>query len=101
MLGMFAEKNSPFSEMCYVGCLVQCGFTHRHDHKAMFQCPLSCLRKCIFQWTPTDEVTTTHHNYCKFGCAASSCIKKSTPKDPRGDEVERCDNSFCRNKCTN
>ncbi|MCL7051109.1 hypothetical protein MKW94_021595 [Papaver nudicaule] len=103
MLGMFAEKSSAFSEVCYVGCLVQCGFTHRHDHKAIFRCPLSCLGKCIFEWkSPTGETsTTTHNHYCKLGCAASNCIKKSTLKDPRGYEVERCVNSFCHNQCTN
>ncbi|MCL7043877.1 hypothetical protein MKW94_001241 [Papaver nudicaule] len=100
MLGMFSAKSVALSEMCYVGCLVQCGFTHRQDHKAMFQCPLSCLEKCIFPWSPTSE-TSTYNHYCKFGCAASNCIKKSTPKDPRGDEVERCVNSFCHNICTN
>ncbi|KAI3988665.1 hypothetical protein MKX01_027029 [Papaver californicum] len=87
MLGMLAEKSSAFSEMCYVGCLVQCVLLI-----------VMVTRLCF---NAHCDVTITHDSYCKFGCAASSCIKKSTPKDPRGDEVERCVNSFCRNKCTN
>ncbi|MCL7034088.1 hypothetical protein MKW94_010399 [Papaver nudicaule] len=101
MLGMFPAKSSALSELCYVGCLVKCGFTHRHDQKAMSQCPLSCLEKCIFPWSPTGETSTSHNHYCKFGCAAANCIDKSTPKDPRGSQVERCVNSFCHTKCTN
>ncbi|KAI3919421.1 hypothetical protein MKW92_012357 [Papaver armeniacum] len=63
---------------------------------------MSCLKTCIFPWSaPTEKiVATTEDHYCKFGCAALNCIKGSTPKDPRGHQVERCVNSFCGNKCT-
>ncbi|KAI3852613.1 hypothetical protein MKX03_025711 [Papaver bracteatum] len=110
MLGSFAEKSLAqsaftFTEICYVGCLVRCGITHRHDREAIFlQCPMDCLKECIFPWsTPTDKIAATSQedHYCKFGCAALNCIKGSTPKDPRGYQVERCVNSFCSNKCTN
>ncbi|KAI3919418.1 hypothetical protein MKW92_012354 [Papaver armeniacum] len=64
---------------------------------------MDCLKTCMLLWsTPTEKIdaSTTQDRYCKFGCAALNCIKESTPKDPRGHQVERCVNSLCSNKCT-
>ncbi|KAI3907472.1 hypothetical protein MKW92_035358 [Papaver armeniacum] len=40
----------------------------------------------------------TKHKYCVLGCAYSKCVDKSTPTDPRADEVESCINS-CDETC--
>ncbi|KAI3918150.1 hypothetical protein MKX01_041470 [Papaver californicum] len=84
MLGMFVGKSSAFSKECYVGCLLQCALT--------LASPFTCLKKCIFMGIPLNEINS-HNHFCKLGCATSNCLKKSTPQDPRGEEVEHCVNS--------
>ncbi|KAI3985475.1 hypothetical protein MKX01_033789 [Papaver californicum] len=98
MLSMFVGKSSAFRKECYVGCLLQCALTH--PDKGILACPFTCLKKCIFMGIPLSEIKS-HNHFCKLGCAASNCLKKSTPQDPRGEEVERCVQSYCNNKCIN
>ncbi|MCL7040590.1 hypothetical protein MKW94_018231 [Papaver nudicaule] len=98
MLGMFVGRSSAFSKDCFVGCFVQCAITHPDKH--ILECPFTCLKKCIFEGTPANKIES-HGHYCKLGCAATNCINKSTPQDPRGDQVEHCVNSYCTKKCTN
>ncbi|RZC72805.1 hypothetical protein C5167_048284 [Papaver somniferum] len=98
MLGMFVGKSSAFSKECYMGCLLQCALTH--PDKGIFACPFTCLKRCISKGIPLNEINSDNQ-FCKLGCATSKCLKKSTPQDPRGEEVERCVNFYCDNKCTN
>ncbi|KAI3852603.1 hypothetical protein MKX03_025701 [Papaver bracteatum] len=89
-LGLFVGKSSAFGE-CYGQCLIDCSSDGSGIKIA--RCPFVCLTKCMVDATP--------NYYCKFGCAVSNCIKKSTPQDARVDQVEHCVNSYCDNKCTN
>ncbi|KAI3881188.1 hypothetical protein MKX03_002362 [Papaver bracteatum] len=99
MLGMFVGKSSAFSKDCFVGCLVTCAVTHPNKH--ILECPFTCLKKCIFKKGPSNKIESLGDHYCKLGCATANCISKSTPQDPRGDQVEHCVNSYCAKKCTN
>ncbi|KAI3864917.1 hypothetical protein MKW92_048033 [Papaver armeniacum] len=99
MFGMFVERSTAFSKGCFVGCLVICAVTHPNKH--MLFCPFTCLKKCIFKKSPSNKIESLGDQYCKLGCAASNCISKSTPQNPRGDQVEHCVNSYCAQKCTN
>lgn len=87
LLGLFVGKSSAFGE-CYGQCVIDCFAAGRGA-----KCPFVCLKKCIVDVTP--------NYYCNFGCSVSNCIKKSTPQDPRVDQVEHCVNSYCDNKCNN
>ncbi|KAI3991842.1 hypothetical protein MKX01_012787 [Papaver californicum] len=99
MLGMLVGRSSAFSKDCFVGCLVQCAVTHPNKH--MLECPFTCLKKCILDGTPSNKIESLDGHYCKLGCATANCISKSTPQNPRGDQVEHCVNSYCLKKCTN
>ncbi|KAI3868359.1 hypothetical protein MKX03_029858 [Papaver bracteatum] len=94
MLGMFAAETEAFKGKCYFQCMVGCAA--RRPGKRAFICPVICLPKCLFCRVSLDNAS---NDYCKFGCAMSNCIKNSTPRDPREDEVEHCVNSYCANKC--
>ncbi|KAI3930304.1 hypothetical protein MKW92_011546 [Papaver armeniacum] len=102
MFGMFVGRSSAFSKDCFVGCMVACAVTH--PNKSMFVCPFTCLKKCIFRSDdpdPSNKIESPGDRYCKLGCATANCISKSTPQNPRGDQVEHCVNSYCAKKCTN
>ncbi|KAI3851024.1 hypothetical protein MKX03_014449 [Papaver bracteatum] len=95
MLGMFVEESSAwdFDKTCYVKCLAGCAWNRTGDE--IYQCPFICVPKCWISGTSPNS----YNFYCQYGCAISKCLKKSTPKDPRGEEVEHCVNSYCGDKC--
>ncbi|KAI3907475.1 hypothetical protein MKW92_035361 [Papaver armeniacum] len=104
--GMFVVQISaqPASaQTCYSKCLTMCTIPQKFK-----QCQGVCKLKCA---SNGEQIATadipkavvsnednTKHKYCVLGCAYSKCVDKSTPTDPRADEVESCMNS-CDETC--
>ncbi|KAI3873223.1 hypothetical protein MKX03_024982 [Papaver bracteatum] len=99
IFGMFVGRSSAFTKDCFVGCSVTCAVTHTNKH--ILECPFICLMKCIFCPDPSNKIESLGDHYYKLGCATANCISKSTPQNPRGDQVEHCVNFYCAKKCTN
>ncbi|KAI3881571.1 hypothetical protein MKX03_012543 [Papaver bracteatum] len=95
VLGMCTELSSA-RYGCYDKCIVKCAAEKGRSAKMV--CPAICYNEC-----GNSNTVTSARDYCKIGCAVSTCLNGSTLKglrgSPRGNEVVNCMNSVCAEKC--
>ncbi|KAI3888852.1 hypothetical protein MKW92_009770 [Papaver armeniacum] len=93
VLGMCVELSSA-TLGCYDQCVVKCAV--EKGRSATMVCPPMCYTKC-----GGINAVTSAHDYCKLGCAISTCLTGNTLESVRGYKVEKCVNSVCAQKCNN
>ncbi|KAI3933082.1 hypothetical protein MKW92_002238 [Papaver armeniacum] len=93
VLGICVEPTSA-KLGCYDECVVKCAA--EKERSAMMVCPPMCYTKC-----GSIDAVTSAHDYCKIGCAISTCLSGNTLERVRGNKVEKCMNSVCAEKCKN
>uniref|UniRef100_A0A2P2LKX6 Uncharacterized protein MANES_04G122400 n=1 Tax=Rhizophora mucronata TaxID=61149 RepID=A0A2P2LKX6_RHIMU len=86
-------------QQCYAGCFVLCAIT---PGSSTSTCAFKCLKDCIFPSTPveTNNREETQQQFCKLGCAFSTCANISSKYNPGGEKVASCVNS-CSGRCNN
>ncbi|KAF8364852.1 hypothetical protein HHK36_033167 [Tetracentron sinense] len=90
VLGMLeGHCTSAFFFKCYGKCFSDC---MRITHSPV--CAVTCLKQCL-----TSSSTSNTNNFCKLGCALSSCSTISTAQYHRVEEVEDCVDN-CSKTCT-
>ncbi|KAI3859624.1 hypothetical protein MKX03_036008 [Papaver bracteatum] len=94
VLGMCVELSSARALGCYDQCVVKCAVEKGRS------ATMVCLPKCYIKCGSINAVTPAH-DYCKLGCAISTCLTGNTLESVRGNKVEKCVNSVCAEKCNN
>ncbi|KAM3232810.1 hypothetical protein T459_17470 [Capsicum annuum] len=111
--GMFiGQSNASISTFrdCYSKCFVFCLIEPSQN---LCTCTSRCLKECIFNSDPGNNsssiVTTSKNdvavgdsknlNFCKLGCAFSTCSTLSTKHQPNGGKMDDCVGS-CSRMCT-
>ncbi|KAI3933080.1 hypothetical protein MKW92_002236 [Papaver armeniacum] len=93
VLGIYVELSSARLG-CYDECVVKCA--SEKGRSAKMVCPPMCYTKC-----GSIDAVSSAHDYCKLGCAISTCLTGNTLESIRGNKVEKCMNSICAEKCNN
>ncbi|KAK4374756.1 hypothetical protein RND71_005433 [Anisodus tanguticus] len=90
---------------CFVFCLIE-------PSQNLCTCTSRCLKECIFNSDPGNSTSIASSkndvsrqadgknlNFCKLGCAFSTCSALSTKHQPNGGKVDDCVGS-CSRMCT-
>ncbi|KAJ8560700.1 hypothetical protein K7X08_022560 [Anisodus acutangulus] len=90
---------------CFVFCLIE-------PSQNLCTCTSRCLKECIFNSDPGNSTSiasskndvsrqadSKNLNFCKLGCAFSTCSALSTKHQPNGGKVDDCVGS-CSRMCT-
>ncbi|KAK6787464.1 hypothetical protein RDI58_015989 [Solanum bulbocastanum] len=108
--GMFiGQSNASVSTFrdCYSKCFIFCLIEPSQN---LCTCTSRCLKECIFSSDPGNSssiIPTSHNdvadsknlNFCKLGCAFSTCSALSTKHQPNGGKMDDCVGS-CSRMCT-
>ncbi|VFQ83847.1 unnamed protein product [Cuscuta campestris] len=108
LLGMVVGQSSgsPTSfKDCYAKCFVFCMI---EPSQTLCSCTTGCLKDCIFNSAAAAHIPDGHaaaaasssYNFCKLGCALSTCSSISTKHQPNKEEMNGCVGS-CSDKCNN
>ncbi|CAH9103895.1 unnamed protein product [Cuscuta epithymum] len=102
---MIGQSNGSFKD-CYAKCFVFCMI---EPSETLCSCTTSCLKDCIFNSTDVSSTVRHHdeggvriltHNFCKLGCALSTCSSFTTNPPSNVEEMNGCVGS-CLDKCSN
>ncbi|XP_059290802.1 thionin-like protein 2 [Lycium ferocissimum] len=90
---------------CFVFCLIE-------PSQNLCTCTSRCLKECIFNTDPGNSTSiasskndisrqpdSKNLNFCKLGCAFSTCSALSTKHQPNGGKMDDCVGS-CSRMCT-
>ncbi|XP_060191122.1 thionin-like protein 2 [Lycium barbarum] len=90
---------------CFVFCLIE-------PSQNLCTCTSRCLKECIFNTDPGNSTSiasskndisrqpdSKNLNFCKLGCAFSTCSALSTKHQPNGGKMNDCVGS-CSRMCT-
>ncbi|CAI9114085.1 OLC1v1014719C1 [Oldenlandia corymbosa var. corymbosa] len=101
-MGMLVGNSAASFKDCYAKCFIFCMI---EPSQTLCSCSTHCLKDCIFSDTPggllqEDKLITHNHNFCKLGCAFSTCSKiTTTANNPNVDKMDGCVGS-CATMCT-
>ncbi|KAK4375427.1 hypothetical protein RND71_006104 [Anisodus tanguticus] len=105
--GMFIGQSSAsitsFRD-CYSKCFVFCLMEPSQN---LCTCTSRCLKECIFSSDPGNssknevrrQADSKNLNFCKLGCAFSTCSALSTKHQPNGGKMDDCVGT-CSRMCT-
>ncbi|PSS01535.1 Thionin-like protein [Actinidia chinensis var. chinensis] len=93
VMGMLVGQSSAGFKGCYAKCFMFCMI--KPPHSAL-HCGGKCLKHCII---PSSTAQPTGHDFCKLGCASTSCTNISTQAEPGEEKVESCVGS-CSELCS-
>ncbi|CAN4098363.1 unnamed protein product [Withania somnifera] len=112
LVGMFiSQSNASITSFrdCYSKCFVFCLIEPSQN---LCTCTSRCLKECIFNSDPgnnsssivatssnNDVADSKNLNFCKLGCAFSTCSALSTKRQPNGGKMDDCVGS-CSRMCT-